>query len=69
MDEGCFYYSAGDKFTRSRDGAHPTRTSAHAWMDRVVKWMNTTGAYPIRLNYPGEGISRATRIVVYQPPV
>ena len=68
-DEGCFYYSAGDKFTRSRDGAHPTRTSAHAWMDRVVKWMNTTGAYPIRLNYPGEGISRATRIVVYQPPV
>lgn len=69
VDEGCFYYSANDKFTRSRDGAHPTRASAHKWMDRVIKWMRTSGAYPIRLDYPGEGISRATRIVVYQPPV
>ena len=69
VDEGCFYYSANDKFTRSRDGAHPTRASAHKWMDRVIKWMKTNGAYPIRLDYPGEGISRATRIVVYQPPV
>ncbi len=69
VDEGCFYYSANDKFTRSRDGAHPTRASAHKWMDRVIKWMKTSGAYPIRLDYPGEGISRATRIVVYQPPV
>lgn len=69
IDEGCFYYSANDKFTRSRDGAHPTRASAHKWMDRVIKWMKTSGAYPIRLDYPGEGISRASRIVVYQPPV
>ena len=69
VDEGCFYFSANDKFDRSRDGAHPTRTSAHKWMDRVAKWITTTGAYPIRLDYPGEGISRATRIVVYQPPV
>ena len=69
VDEGCFYYSANDHFTRSRDGAHPTRASAHKWMDRVIKWMKTSGAYPIRLDYPGEGISRATRIVVYQPPV
>lgn len=69
LDEGCFYYSANDKFTRSRDGAHPTRASAHLWMDRVVKWMGTNGAYPIRLDYPGENISRADRIVVYQPPV
>lgn len=68
IDEGCFYMSANDHFERSRDGAHPTRASAHKWMDRVVKWMNTTGAYPIRLNYPGENISRADRIVVYQPP-
>jgi lysophospholipase L1-like esterase len=69
VDEGCFYYSAKDKFTRSRDGAHPTRASAHLWMDRVVKWLNSQGAYPIRLDYPGEGVSRASRIVVYQPPV
>ena len=69
VDEGCFYLSAKDKFDRSRDGAHPTRASAHQWMDRVIKWLGTTGAYPIRLDYPGEGIRRANRIVVYQPPV
>ncbi len=69
IDEGCFYLSAHDKFERSRDGAHPTRASAHKWMDRVVKWMNDSCAHPIRLDYPGEGISRASRIVIYQPPV
>ena len=66
---GCFYLSAHDKFERSRDGAHPTRPSAHKWMDRVVKWMNDSCSHPIRLDYPGEGISRASRIVIYQPPV
>ena len=69
VDEGCFYLSANDKFDRSRDGAHPTRASAHKWMDRVIKWMNTSCAYPIRLKTPSETISRAARIVIYQPPV
>ena len=68
VDEGCFYLSANDKFERSRDGAHPTRATAHQWMDRVVKWMDTSCSHPIRLKYPGEGISRASRIVIYQPP-
>ena len=67
-DKGCFYLSANDHFERSRDGAHPTRASAHKWMDRVVKWLETSGAHPIKLNDPGEGIDRATHIVVYQPP-
>ena len=69
LDEGCFYLSANDHFDRSRDGAHPTRPSAHKWMDRVVKWMATQCAHPIRLKYPGEGTERADRIVIYQPPV
>ena len=69
LPRGCFYLSAKDHFDRSRDGAHPTRASAHKWMDRVVKWMATQSAHPIRLNYPGEGIQRADRIVIYQPPV
>ena len=68
VDEGCFYLSANDHFERSRDGAHPKRASAHQWMDRVVKWLGTTGAYPIRLENPGDGISRADHIVIYQPP-
>lgn len=69
LGKGCFYLSANDKFERSRDGAHPTRASAHKWMDRVVKWIDANGAHPFRLDDPGEGIARASRIVVYQPPV
>ena len=69
LDEGTFYLSAYDSFERSRDGAHPTRASAHQWMDRVVKWIDAEGAHPFLLEDPGEGISRASRIVVYQPPV
>ncbi len=68
VDEGCFYLSANDHFERSRDGAHPKRASAHQWMDRVIKWLSTKGAYPIRLDKPDEGISRASHIVIYQPP-
>ncbi len=69
LGKGCFYLSANDKFERSRDGAHPTRESAHKWMDRVIKWIDANGAHPFRLDDPGEGIARASRIVVYQPPV
>lgn len=68
LAKGCFYLSANDEFERSRDGAHPTRESAHKWMDRVVKWIGESGAHPFRLDDPGPGISRASRIVVYQPP-
>lgn len=68
VDQGCFYLSANDQFERSRDGAHPTRASAHLWMDRVVKWLGEKGAHPIRLDSPGEGVGRASHIVVYQPP-
>lgn len=67
VDEGCFYLSANDQFERSRDGAHPTRASAHQWMDRVIKWMGEQGAHPIRMDRPGVEISRASNIVVYQP--
>ena len=69
LKKGCFYLSANDHFDRSRDGAHPTRASAHRWMDRVVKWIAKQGAHPILLNHPGDGIDRADRIVIYQPPV
>jgi lysophospholipase L1-like esterase len=68
LGRGCFYLSANDEFERSRDGAHPTRASAQKWMDRVIKWMDTSCAHPIRLNKPQALTSRASRIVIYQPP-
>ena len=69
LGRGCFYLSANDQFERSRDGAHPTRASAHRWMDRVIDWMSDNCAHPIRLDKPEVETTRASRIVVYQPPV
>ena len=69
LGRGCFYLSANDSFERSRDGAHPTRASAQLWMDCVIKWMDTSCAHPIRLITPDVQTSRASRIVIYQPPV
>jgi len=69
LGRGCFYLSANDAFERSRDGAHPTRSSAHKWMDRVIEWIGKSGAHPISLDKPSDAISRASRIIVYQPPV
>ncbi len=69
LPEGCFYRSEHDKFERSKDGAHPTRESAHRWMDRVAKWVGTDGAHPFRLAVPAPGTARPMRTVVFQPPV
>lgn len=64
--DGSFFLSNGQHFDRAKDGAHPTRTSAAAWCDRVCKWVMTTGAHPIKLNVPKEAKARC-RTIVLQP--
>ena len=53
---GSFYlsYTPDQHYDRARDGAHPTRSSAALWMDRVCKWVVTKSAHPIRLNRPAK---------------
>lgn len=63
---GSFFLSNGQQFTRASDGAHPTRSSAAAWCDRVCSWVMTTGAHPIKLNRPTAARARC-RTLVLQP--
>lgn len=63
---GTFYLSNGQQFDRQRDGAHPTRKSAAAWMDRVCRWIVTSSAHPIKLDVPAEA-SAHCRTFVLQP--
>lgn len=67
-EKGCFFLSNGMHFDRTSDGAHPTRNSAIAWMDSVVRWMAKSSAYPIaNMKVPTEPTARATKQTVYYP--
>ncbi len=54
--DGTFYlsYTPDQHYARTSDGAHPTRSSAAEWMDRVCQWVMTKSAHPIRLNKPSK---------------
>ncbi len=51
---GQFYlsYTPDQHYERARDGAHPTRASASAWMDRVCAWVMKSAAHRIVLHRP-----------------
>lgn len=64
---GSFFLSDGMHFDRSKDGAHPTRTSAALWMDSVARWMPLHSNHPIRMAKPAKTSARPKRIFVHQP--
>ncbi|MCH5221732.1 MAG: hypothetical protein J1F05_05310 [Muribaculaceae bacterium] len=65
--EGAFFLSNGMSFERSKDGAHPTRTSAAEWLDSVARWMPQHALHPILLEVPEKSAGKAKRIFVHQP--
>lgn len=65
--EGGFFLSDGMHFDRSKDGAHPTRSSAAAWMDSVARWMPQHSFHPIRMERPEKDEGRPKRVFVHQP--
>lgn len=65
--DGGFFLSNGMHFERSKDGAHPTRSSAVLWMDSVARWMPAHSFHPIRMDIPDKASGRAKRIFVHQP--
>ena len=65
--KGGFFLSDGMHFERSKDGAHPTRSSAALWMDSVARWMPEHSFHPIRMEVPDKASGRAKRIFVHQP--
>ncbi len=64
---GSFFLSDGMHFDRTKDGAHPTRSSAAAWMDSVVRWMPVHSSHPFRLDKPTAATGSPRRIFVHQP--
>lgn len=64
---GSFFVSNGMHFDRAKDGAHPTRKSARAWMDSVARWMPANAAHPIKMNTPSVETAKAKRVFMHQP--
>lgn len=64
---GSFFLSDGMHFERSRDGAHPTRSSAALWMDSVARWMPLHSNHPIKMAKPKDNSGRPVKIFVHQP--
>lgn len=67
VPDGSYFKSDGMHFDRSKDGAHPTRSSASMWMDSVVRWMPLHSSHPIRLDIPDKATGKPKRIFVHQP--
>lgn len=65
--KGTFFRSEGMSFDRAADGAHPTRSSAAAWLDSVVRWMPQNALHPIRLESPAAATGRPKKVYVHQP--
>ena len=65
--EGAFFLSDGMKFERTKDGAHPTRKSAAAWLDSVARWMPGHALHPIRMEKPDKTSGKPKRIYIHQP--
>ena len=64
---GSFFLSNGMQFDRAKDGAHPTRKSARAWMDSVARWMPENAAHPIKMVKPEAETAKPARVIVLQP--
>lgn len=67
VPRGSFFLSAGMNFDRTKDGAHPTRSSAAAWLDSVARWMPDSALHPIRMAYPDKQSGKARRIFIHKP--
>ncbi len=64
---GSYFKSAGMKFDRKKDGAHPTSASASLWLDSVIRWMPLHSNHPIRFCDPSEEKARPERIFIHSP--
>jgi hypothetical protein len=62
-----YYPSLKLKFKRHKDGAHPLKTSAFAWMDSVADFISHKSMYPIVLNKPTKTSKNSTNTTMLQP--
>ncbi len=62
-----YFPSKNLSYRRTSDGAHPTRSSAAAWMDSVAVWVMKESMYPIMLAKPKKKAKISANVTILQP--
>ena len=62
-----FFPSKRLQYERSKDGAHPTMTSAAKWMDSIAVWMNDSINYRIPMRFPQADVQSKGTTVLLKP--
>lgn len=62
-----YFPSKNLSYKRTKDGAHPTKTSASAWMDSIAVWIMKESMYPILLNKPTVKSKLSANVTILQP--
>ncbi len=62
-----FFPSKNLNYKRTRDGAHPTKSSASVWMDSIAVWVMNESRYPIIMKKPNEKTKKSANLTILQP--
>ncbi len=62
-----YFPSKNLNYKRTKDGAHPTKSSAALWMDSVAVWVMNESRYPIILNKPTKKTKKSANLTILQP--
>jgi trans-2-enoyl-CoA reductase len=62
-----YFPSKNLNYQRTKDGAHPTHSSASVWMDSIAVWVMTKSLKPILLKKPLEKSKKSPNAIILQP--
>ena len=67
VDESQYFESKKLKYKRTKDGAHPVRSSSNMWMDSIASWVMSSSKHPIILKKPIEKVKARPHPTLLQP--
>ncbi len=69
QNAGKYNYFASKYLTynRTKDGAHPTKSSSVMWMDSIVSWINNESLHRLKLNTPDKRYKISPNATLLQP--
>jgi len=67
VGEKRYFPSKNLSYRRTKDGAHPTMSSAAVWMDSIAVWVMKESMYPIILKKPKKRTKTSANVTILQP--
>ena len=67
VGKGRYFASKNLNYKRTKDGAHPTKSSAALWMDSVAMWVMNESRYPIIMKKPLTKTKKSANLTIIQP--